>query len=241
MALVIPSIYDDGSGRRQPFDGNSFSSTKLRVGQVIAMHPPGDDYNMNGRVIEYQVKCQYTENGTGLVKLLDHCVVGELFGGGADTLTYTLRPDEQQLNLGSQVLVLHINGEQINGIILSGIRNSQSDKDNEDLGHNLKFRFNGVEVTIDKDGQLSLTVGGAMDIRGNIASPIGTTIMVDTSGNVTLNSPATINVIADKVMLGDKDLEAMTQGVVLGRGVDSFTGSTYAALQSTSKNVMAKD
>ena len=50
----------------------------------------------------------------------------------------------------------------------------------------------------------------------------------------------TANIVADKVNLGGKNLVAMSDGVVVASGIDTFTGSTYGVLGSSSKIVMAK-
>lgn len=54
---------------------------------------------------------------------------------------------------------------------------------------------------------------------------------------------ANINLVVSgdaKINLGDTDLESLTDGIVTGQGVDSFSGSTYGALGNASDVVRAK-
>ncbi len=65
------------------------------------------------------------------------------------------------------------------------------------------------------------------------------------SESVVIKDKQTGNVISmtkDTVFLGDASLKniAGADGVVLGSGIDSFTGSTYGVLGSSSKVVLAK-
>lgn len=47
-------------------------------------------------------------------------------------------------------------------------------------------------------------------------------------------------VIADKIELGGKDLDEVLDGAVHGRGIEPFTGQTFAALGATSSVVKLK-
>lgn len=239
MPGVIPSIFDDGT---RAINSDNLNNIKLRIGQVVAIHPPGDSYNLNKRVNEYQVFVQHRDNGTGVAKMYDHCTVMEGFGSKADTFNYTLRADKSDLNVGAQVLLLCINGESFNSVIIGSIRSNSASADtktNSD-GHHLHFLFNGVQIDIDKDGQLILNIKGPTDVKGAVTKEIGTTITADKEGNINIKSKGNVVVEAEKVMLGGSDLTEQLNGVVLASGIDTFTGSQYYALQSTSKVVFAK-
>lgn len=242
MPMVIPSIYDDGSGSRMPFDGNMFSNMELRLGQIVAVNEIDDSNNMNKRVREYQAVVQHRSNGTGNVKTMDHLTTMSLFGNKVDYFDYTLRPDEDKLNIGSQVLILCINAESLNGVIIGSIRSDQSFKDDPTIdAPHLKFRFNGVDFIINSDGELTLTTMGATSAKGDVASPINTIIKIDKDQNITVTATKSVVVNAAQVMLGSGDLNAQEHGVLIGKGIDSFTGNTYSVLMNTSKNVMAKE
>lgn len=54
---------------------------------------------------------------------------------------------------------------------------------------------------------------------------------------------ASVNIVVSgdaKINLGAVDLQTLTDGVVTGRGIDSFTGATYGALGNVSDIVRAK-
>jgi hypothetical protein len=51
---------------------------------------------------------------------------------------------------------------------------------------------------------------------------------------------AEVHVLSDDVQLGAAGLDAAASGVVVGGGVDPFTGATYAELNSTSSVVKAR-
>jgi len=78
-----------------------------------------------------------------------------------------------------------------------------------------------------------------IDVKGDGAeikiTTKNTELKVDADGNVTLKVPA-----GKTVMLGDENLIAADGGLVLASGIDSFTGSTYGALNNASTVVMAK-
>jgi len=176
-------------------DGGNLSNDLLRIGTVQAIHWPEDAKNVSKKFVEFSVYVQERSNGTAGSRMYDHCIAIDSFGSVADTFHATYRADpsagrkDAELGLGAKVLILCINAEQTNPVILGAIRDSASTKDTKDLGHHLRFKYNGVDIDIDKTGQLKLAVHGATDLKGvPVKADVGTTITVALDGSVTIKA-----------------------------------------------------
>lgn len=191
------------------YDGGAFGNVRLRVGEVQAIYWPTDDKNISKTFVEYDVFVQHRSSGTAASKMYNHCIALDRFGGLADTGTSTYRPDpaaarkntkrEPVPGQGSKVLLLCINGENHNAVIIGGIRDMNADKDVKEAGHHLHWRFNGIDLSISKDGELVLEYQGAQKADGSLEDSVdqaatGTTITISKNGNVE---------IADAVQDGD--------------------------------------
>lgn len=187
------------------YDGESFSNTKLRIGEVIDIYYKDDERNVSKKFVEYDVLVQHRSNGTAVTKTYNHCIAMDFFGGKTDTLKSRYRADSTALNKGkragdgSKVLLLCINGENHNAVIIGGISDSETAPDDKDDGHSLHFRFNGMDITINKDGELLVEYQGATEKNGDLREDVdekstGTSIHIKKNGNVE---------IADAVKQGD--------------------------------------
>jgi phage baseplate assembly protein gpV len=192
-------------------DGGAFSNMRLRPGEVQAVYYPTDAQNVSKNFVEYQVLVQERSNSIIITRLYEHVIAVDGFGGIADYYNYTFRPDPSanktdgqksyKAGVGSKVLVLCINGEYHNACIIGGIRDSNGPIDvKENDGHRLKFRFNGVSVEINKDGELTLEYQGAMNADGTPADGVdqdtlGTKISIAKTGNVTIADGTSENTI----------------------------------------------
>jgi phage baseplate assembly protein gpV len=199
MQPVIPGHF---SGRQY---GNSeaFFNVRLRIGEVQQVFYPEDPQNVSKKFVEYQVWVQHRTNGTAVTKIYDHCLAIDHFGSVADFsfATYRADPSATRKNeakslrpgLGAMVVILCINGESTQGLILGGVRNGQSTElDSKDDGHHLHSRFNGVDVEVNDDGELTITYGGATKLDGTNTDDvdvdsIGTFVTFSKDGNVLLS------------------------------------------------------
>ena len=111
------------------------------------------------------------------------CIVADLFGGIADSFSYTLRPDDTtsdtgNLGNGSKVAILCANARTTTPLIIGGIRDSSNEDhqtlDNSTDGHHLNFTFNGIKTKINDDGELVLTFNGKTTILGELDTSSGT-------------------------------------------------------------------
>lgn len=178
---------------------NSFGNVALRQGEVRAIIYPNDPKNLSKTVVEYHVAVQ-VRDGTGPAAIVNYpnCQVANLFGGTADRLRYTYRPQthepekRQVLSDGSKVMVLCINGETRRAYIVGGLNEDTTPEKAED-GHNLRFEFNGVQVTINKDGELQARFRGATKIDGTLADSAdanaeGSTVTFTKEGGIRLST-----------------------------------------------------
>ena len=183
-------------------DGNSFDDYKLHEGEVQDIIYPEDDRNKSKLYIEYTVYANIRNNGVVVGKPYYNCTLFNLFGSFADNLTWTLRADDKPafntnnkngIGKGSKVLLLCPNGEISSARIIGGIRDSfiekDNDKDKKDLGHHLNFTFNGINININKDGELLIKYNGKTDLDGKSQaddSVQGTSVQISKNGNISL-------------------------------------------------------
>ncbi len=203
---VLPGHAERGFMPRNGLSGN----LALRIGEVQNVYYPQDKENVSKLFIEYQVLVQHRANGTAVTKMYDHCLAIDHLAGVADFSYSTYRADQSAARfegklptagLGARVILLCINGESQSAVIIGGIRNPMIQaKDKKELGHHHHSSFNGVDVKVNKDGEFTLTRGGANKLDGTLADGIdeeetGTFVTFDKKGNVTLSDAAGENKI----------------------------------------------
>jgi hypothetical protein len=237
MRPVVPGHADGGWLPDNGIAGN----VMLRIGEVQNIYFPEDQENVSKRFVEYRVWVQHKANGTAVTKMYDHCIAIDHLAAIADYSYATFRADpaatkessqkRAAAGKGARVLLLCINGESQNAVILGGIRDAAAPddvKDTKDDGHHLHSVFNGIDFSINKDGELLLTYNGATDLDGNPAEgtdtdAAGTFIKIDKKGNLTVSdgngdnlvfidrvngkirvqTAAEVDIVSPKVRLGD--------------------------------------
>ncbi len=237
-------------------DGGAFSQNMLLIGEVQAIYYPDDPANVSKRTTEYDVLVGLRVNGTAVTKMFTHVTATDSFGGVADTFTKTFRPDTSAKRtgsnkkvgegLGSKVLMLSINGENLNTVIIGGVRDSKTAPE-KNLGHRMHFVFNGVEAEINDAGELTLQVHGKTDSEGKTAEEVGSSVKISKDGNVavtTKDCSLVIDQAAGKVSVTAKnDVIVDSPKIHLGsagateRGVkgDSWKGMMTRLLQALMK------
>lgn len=184
---------------------SNLNSIALRVGEVKAIVYPKDKVSISDKHkwVEYTVEV-VQQNGRSTVSstLYHGCVVGRLFGGIADRMHYTLRPDTKKggskpggIGVGSKVLLLCINGNRTNPVIISGLPDDDKGQaDDKQDGHNLLFEFNGINATVNNDGELTVMFRGATDVNGDIPNTndakeaSGAKLIMNKDGGIKLHS-----------------------------------------------------
>lgn len=265
---IIPHFY--GVGNVPTDDGDGLRNIMLRVGEVQAIYGKAHPMNVSKKFVEYQVFVTHRANGTAVTKMYERCMALDAFGGQADTSTQTFRADSSATRrgsgpgVGSKVAILCINGESVNPLIIGGIRDSGGEEDEPDAGHHLRRRFNGVDLSINNDGELVLTYGGADNADGSLRddvdeNAVGTTVTISKNGNllvsdvdgknsvlvdhengkVVVTSENEVNVNAPKVtLIGDDADQALVRGNdwadLMGEIMDAITQITVATPMGTS-------
>jgi hypothetical protein len=259
---VLPTHF---RGRNSGFTSNgSMHNILLRVGEVQAIYYPGDENNDSGKFVEYDVWVGHRANGTAVTKMYRHVIAIDHFGSMADFSFATYRAKKTSTNqdpakelapgMGAKVILLCISGETNNAIILGGIRDVKGTKDALADGHNLHSVFNGIDLSVNKDGELLVTYNGATGPDGQPAPGTdtdgsGTYIKVDKKGNFTVSdgngdnlvfidrvngkvrvqAANEIDVVADKVRLGD---DQTTDPAVLGNELKDILTQLIGAIET---------
>lgn len=240
---VIPSFLDV-VGRPSRFDaGVGFNNVKLRNGEVQEMFYPDHPHNRSKKVIEYRVYAQDLEGGAGVGKMYDYCIVLNPFAGLADKASWTLRPDNKANSVnknssgpgkGSKVLLLCVNGEQNNAVILGGLRD-QADAVETNIGHNLHLNFNGIDVAVNADGELTIKYGGKTDASGKTAtaaSAQGTLLKFKKDGSMALTTADGKQALTLDHTTGKVNVAA-SAGMIVGAGTDAMVkGTSYRAAEA---------
>lgn len=269
---LIPHYFNVENRGKVSIDSN-LSNISLRVGEVKEIVYPEDDLSISKRWVEYTVEVVQRDGMKTSSSTLYHgCVVSQTFGGFADQVHYTLRKDEQKqgndpkggVGVGSKVLILCINGTRSNPVIIGGLPETDSDfgaKDTKDDGHNIYFEFNGVQFTVNKDGEMKLMFRGATKVDGTLEDSAdsdaeGTAITIDKSGNIKFATPKddqflTINHKDKKIEMqaqkswdctikgtvnitADDNVVIKSSGVLVGDATDHWMlGDTYRNAEST--------
>ncbi len=181
------------------------SEMSLRMGRVVAVHYTDDKKTSNKKTTEYDVEVYYTTSKDRTSITYNHVKVSSLFGGAADHLRWTprLSTDETEgtgndtfksINLGSIVVLACMDGNMRSGLIVAGWPHPNADADTDkDDGHNLKFQFNGLDIKINKDGELLIERKGPTKPNGKPETDnddaAGSKIKMDKEGTVTISTP----------------------------------------------------
>lgn len=180
-------------------DSGNFTNAALRVGEVKGIIYPDSDESATKKYIEYNVEVQHRDaDGPGTSVLYSGCLLSNIFGAGGDVERYTFRTDSKENNgddgvgVGAKVLLMCVNGESAQTWIIGGVRDPQSDSETDsDVGHNYFWRFNGVSVAVNDDGEYRLQFKGKTKTNGDLADGAekddsGATLYLKKDGGVEL-------------------------------------------------------
>lgn len=235
----------------------------LRVGRVIKVYEPNVKENLNRNFFEYDIEVFFREaSGSGTSIIYPRARISSLFGGVADFISFTPRLvpvdySRPQINDGSLVLLLCINGDRRQALIIGGIKHPNLPKDDPAKEHNAVAIFNGVEAIINNDGELLMTKNGATQSDGTPRSDVSnadlSTISMLKDGTITFtggigkfassisidntNKKISINgsSLVDITTTSNQDgIEVNFQGTKIGKGTNNMLlASTYRTAEST--------
>ncbi len=234
---IVPGHYD---GHVVPMNGALFN-VSLRPGQVQDIFFPEDKKNVSKKFVEYSVLVQHRANGTAVTKMYEHVIAIDQTGSLADLDYQTFRTDnvatkedgsQFRPGNGAHVILLCLNGESNNAVIIGGLRHPEAPKDKKTDGHHKHSRFNGIDLQINKDGELTLTYQGAQKADGKPAEGVdekapGTFVKISKEGNLLISdkdgknqilldhatgkvntiSENEVNLTSKKVRLGDAETD----------------------------------
>ena len=182
---VVPSsLVSDGPTRPTSGFWSSLRFPVLYPGRITKVVWPDEEENSNKKYAEYQVVIQQEspDNALRTSMTIYRCRVASIFGGVADYETWTPRlatkdpmtvsdrATKEQLEIGSQVLVLCLNGNSQSGIIIGGLPHTEGTVvDSKYKGHHWERRFNGLTMKVDEEGQFTLAFEGATNADGSLA------------------------------------------------------------------------
>lgn len=166
---IVPSFLGVQERGEPTFGEDIFQDIGLRVGEIKKVTYPDNPMSHGGRVAEYEILCTHRDGG-GITHTHTYRGVqaSTLFGSKADRFGATFRTDaSEEPGVGARVLFMCINGNQQQAVIIGALEPAGTRTD-QNLGHNLFFEFNGVRFEINKDGEPTLTFGGATKTDGTL-------------------------------------------------------------------------
>lgn len=191
----------------------AYQNYELKMGVVIADYEIDDPRNINKTSIEYDVAVAEQNADLGQTIMTYHnCSTVDLFGGIADYKEYRYRVQEktsldntQERDIdeqeGSLVLLLCVSGADDSAVIIGGLNHyKRESKLTKEAGHAYYSEFNGLEMSIDKNGAFSILFKGATDINGNPKNEQvgGSLITIDKNGSVFISDGNKENITIDK-------------------------------------------
>jgi len=168
-------------------------TVQLLMGEVKEIIPTDSPRSLSKKYLEYNVEVQYREaNGPTSLVTFSNCLLINQLAGVADKQHFTLRSDkknpkgDETNTTGAKVLILCIQGNAGQAFIVGGVREDAGPDAND---HSYFFEFNGVQQTINKDGELQIRYRGATKIDGTLddnanADAEGSTLIFNKDGDI---------------------------------------------------------
>lgn len=186
----------------------------LYYGTVQQVFPPGSTQNLNKYQYEYSLVVTMEDQSQMPVA---HAIRRDEFGSADDF-------DDAVLDVNQKVLVMFPRGRGNIAIIMGAIRNSPI-KTADAMAYHCLRRFNGVEVSTDKDGNWKVKSDKGPNLQVNIASIVlddsaGESITLDKAGKV-------LTIKANKLVVqvqGDASVEATGAVSVKAKSLSAEVG-----------------
>lgn len=188
------------------------NSFRLRIGVVTKYYPIDDPLNLSKSIPEYDVmviedsarpimyrNCQQASVGGGSLNDFGEHILQDT----ASTLQGKLLKSNNIGNFtGTFVLLLCLDGIKEKPLIIAEIQHgSKPSKATKAMGRFLEREFQGHNLLIDKDGNLTLELVGNKDDKGSLIypAPIGTFIKVTKDGQVIIKDNEDQMISIDRV------------------------------------------
>lgn len=222
---VISSGFATNQQSHNAVYGARFANYAMRVGYVKEHYPPGHPKNVSGIHHEYRVVAAHFDEASGIYSTTEYpnCTIMELFGSGADYMSYTLRSSEipededfDPLRAGSMVFILCENGNGSKAYIIGSPRHPSLGVQRS--GHRFEWEFNGCNFSVNDDGSVILWVRGPTNLDGSVKqgkeigarlhiAPTGSLMVQTASGETITLQKDQIRIKADRVAVATDKME----------------------------------
>lgn len=224
-AVLPHGLLSDNAGAMMEGFNKSYKNYPLRVGVITASYPVSDSRNSTKLTTEYDVLVieQNADIGATTIQY-KNCMSSEGLGSIADFFERALRPQKKKKNKGATnlndqdgaiVLMLCLDGMSDKGIIIGQLTHPDRKTKLVDQGPLLVGEYNGVQITVNKDGSTSLVFKGATDSEGKpLDSKQGkTTAKIEKDGSFQIDHDS-ISFRLDRdgttTLKGKKDIKLIT-------------------------------
>jgi hypothetical protein len=235
--LAVSDTSGAGSGWMHNFQDNS-----LRIGRIIAAYSPNSKENRNKKVVEYDVETVYANGAEGFAPIIySNCIVASLFGGVADYFQWTPRIDNFQQSTqkgkGTKVLILCVNGNTKSAYIIGGVPHPEDTKIQKVFKNNhiLNTEFNGINLSINNDGEFQFLHKGATKADGSIIDSTGTdsilSFLKDGSINLGYLDKISKEICSISLNKADKKLNLFAQSDIYSETKAKFAVKTTSGVK----------
>lgn len=226
------SIESDGTvtfsinHKASSFGWDDFHDVSIKPAKVVAVYGPTSQQNHSKKFVEYEVVAADQVGLTSCQVRYFRCRMASAFGGIGDFSRWTPRitPDDSEKIVGSLVLILCLSGDRRNAYIIGGI--PHPDDPEKDLGPKefpyYELEFNGINLEINKDGELTLFRRGPTDEAGKVKDDKGegATFKLTNDGNILLGQK-------DETIFFKLDKSAKVATLKADDGIEFETGKKF--------------
>jgi hypothetical protein len=220
----------------------TYANYGLKAGIVLHSYPVDDSKNLSKLNTEYDVAVIEANQDLGSnVSIYKNCISVDKFGGIADYTDYTYRaqnktegknstyfPDKQD---GDLVLIQCLDGHAEKALIVGALKHpKRTFKMTKDKGHHYEAEFNGLKVSIDKEGAFLISFRGATDNQAKAKDEkvSGSFIKIEKDGSIELSDGNKEKLRLDKTkktltVNSEKQIEVNTEDKLALTSKDSTT------------------
>lgn len=188
MRPVLPSPLQNTE--QESSETKFFGDLSLKIGQVIRINYPDPGKAQTTQTTTYDIIVNQNAGDGAKTDIYYGAQMSNIFGGLADYVDYTARTNSDKGQfilsgqaiteanydkiLGSHVIIACIDGSSTDSVIVGALPHYLNTIVNEKTykkpikadGHFLNFMFNGVNININKNGELLIKKGGPTNAKG---------------------------------------------------------------------------
>jgi hypothetical protein len=209
---------------------NSMNNTSLKVGIVKTVIYPNDSNNQEKKAPEYDVMVFQQDKDKGVIPITyRNCVTMDMFGGISDFFEFVKGEPTNKTSMdlglddGSYVLLLCIDGTATRGVIIGALpHHNRKSTLPQQKAKQLTGEYNGLRISINDNGELTMTFKGKTDSKGIPTTKVGgSQIKIEKDGSVEIN---------------DRDLDGALKDNSKDNKDTSVAGSNYEKIRIDKTN-----